>query len=474
MECSDDLYDKTSPESILAHARKMLGKSLSDVCADFAHTFQGKGVMGQSVELYHFKYSPNSNSLPDFPEAGLELKCTPLKRLDDDSMVSKERLVLNIIDYLDEAEKSFYTSSFWLKNKRILLMFYLYQFGFSYWDYLFKIIRIWEYPATDLKIIQDDWNKIHWKITHGMAHEISEGDTLFLGACTKGSKGQEDKRKQPCSDILANQRAYAIKSKYLNSIILDSSLYPEMCDSVYLSEKQVRKIKSNVCQAENAVKDVREYEKNETFEQLIERRFSKYYGKTIYEIEQTLNTTVSNSPKAVSYSVCRAILGVKTNKIAEFEKANLQIKTIRLEHGDKINIKESMSFPNIRYTSIINEDEWEESFWYNILVQRFLFIVFKKDVSVDIEKSVLQKVFFWTMPVEDLAMAESFWKDTRDKVRDGDYGHFLRMTQHPICHVRPKAKDSSDLMETPQYGWEKKKCYWLNRKYVLNQVIKNL
>ena len=82
--------------------------------------FNGKGGLGTSVEYFHYDYAPNSESRPDFAEAGLELKCTPLKLLTDNSMGSKERLVLNIINFIEEADKTFETSSFWNKNKFLL------------------------------------------------------------------------------------------------------------------------------------------------------------------------------------------------------------------------------------------------------------------------------------------------------------------------------------------------------------------
>lgn len=41
--------------------------------------------------------------------------------------------------------------------------------------------------SEDLKQIEEDWNLIIKKIRDGKAHEISEADTMYLGACTKGS-----------------------------------------------------------------------------------------------------------------------------------------------------------------------------------------------------------------------------------------------------------------------------------------------
>jgi len=74
------------------------------------------------------------------------------------------------------------------------------------------------------------------------------------------------------------------------------------------------------------------------------------------------------------------------------------------------------------------------------------------------------------MPIKDLEIAEKFWKHTKDNVRKGDYENFWKLKDHKICHVRPKGVNAKDLMATPQNTLEKKKCYWLNSKYILNQI----
>ncbi len=66
---------------------------------------------------------------------------------------------------------------------------------------------VWEYPLEDLRIIKDDWETIIKKIRDGMAHELSESDTLYLSACVKGSGHGKNMRPQPNSEILAKQRA---------------------------------------------------------------------------------------------------------------------------------------------------------------------------------------------------------------------------------------------------------------------------
>ena len=46
---------------------------------------------------------------------------------------------------------------------------------------------LFSFPEDDLAIIEHDWETIMEKVRTGRAHEISEGDTLYLAACTKGA-----------------------------------------------------------------------------------------------------------------------------------------------------------------------------------------------------------------------------------------------------------------------------------------------
>ncbi len=301
-------------------------------------------------------------------------------------------------------------------------------------DYIFKIIKLWKFPPTDLKIIEDDWHKIITKIKAGKAHEISEGDTLYLGACTKGAN-KSSLRKQPFSAELAMQRAFSLKSKYLNFIIQKS------------------------LPAERIVKNTNEYKKGESFEDLVLKKFASYYGLSEKEILKKLKLPDSVS-KSKIYILAKAIFGIKKDKIEEFEKADIEMKTITLEHSG--SLKESMSFKQIQYKQIVNES-WEESYWFNTLTKRFLFVIFQRD---DKGQARLKKVIFWTMPVKDLDVANQFWLDTKKKIAENDFSHFIRISDNRICHIRPKGVNSRDLMETPAGTMEKKMCYWLNSSYI--------
>lgn len=60
-------------------------------------------------------------------------------------------------------------------------------------------------------IIRKDYDTIITKIRNGQAHTLSEGDTMYLGACRKGQKG-ESLMPQHNSETGAPRRAWSLKT----------------------------------------------------------------------------------------------------------------------------------------------------------------------------------------------------------------------------------------------------------------------
>ena len=240
-------YNLSDKKSIIDYAKKLKGKSLRQVCDSkvIYHSYSGKGNFGQVLEKFYFGYEPNSNAESDFDQIGLELKSSPLKQLKNNEYRSKERLVLNIINYVNVVNQNFENSDFVKKNSSILMIFYLHQAGFDILDYLIKLVDEWSFPLTDLEIIKKDWELITKKISEGKAHELSEGDTFYLGACTKGANALSV-RKQPFSKIPAKQRAYSFKQGYVNHIIASiakesKETYGKLIPNVHVANKEKNK-----------------------------------------------------------------------------------------------------------------------------------------------------------------------------------------------------------------------------------------
>ena len=76
----------------------------------------------------------------------------------------------------------------WQKARLILLVYYLYQQEINNrLDYRIDYVKLFAPPEQDIKIIEHDFEVIVEKIRNGKAHELSEGDTLYLGAAPKAA-----------------------------------------------------------------------------------------------------------------------------------------------------------------------------------------------------------------------------------------------------------------------------------------------
>lgn len=457
-------FDHTSPSEILRYARKLegvtVGKVLTEYQPDLAKneeplyrtaidSYKGKGGFGQFLEETYFEKKNDSLSQPDFPDASLELKTAPLRKTNKNVVRAKERIVLGIINFQSIIEETFETSHFLYKNASILLVFYFHDALKAYYDLEIPLVDIWECLKEDGKQIQADWELIVGKVRAGLAHEISEGDTFFLGACTKGATKLKSQVKQPCSGIVAQARAFCFKVSYVNHIY-----------SVLVDRQQKRKKKTEYLHLLDT--------KPLSLEQQIQFRFAPYLGKPVDRICKEIGLSYDPSDKGFYARVARTILGIrkKNQKIYEFDAAGIQIKTIRIEPNRKS--KEEMSFPAINYCEIVDQ-EWEDSDLYQILTSKFFFVIYKHDNYN--EPYRLDRIKIWNMPESDLEIAHIGWEDTKQKIIVGDYENFIKIRDKSIIHVRPHGRDSfKDLILTPQGTMHKKLSFWLNKEYIQTQV----
>ena len=436
-------YDRSSAESIFHFAKKLTGRSLSEVVVlpPEITNKKNRGDLGSLVEKYFFENEPPNNSGPDFPDAGLELKTTGVVRNSKGEIKAKERLVLTMINYTSILEESWHNSSFLEKCKYMLIMFYLYDKSLSVTERKFILDPlIYKIPENDLKIIKQDWEFIKHKISEGKAHELSEGDTFYLGACRKGSGGDKERLiEYPASKTKAKSRAFAFKQTYVNSLITS-----------HITENPVFELGVT-----------------ETLEDATYRKFETYIGRSIDEIAKKFDYfKKGKNHKGYKYELALRIISGKGNKIPELEKANIEIKTISL--NPKGLPREHMSFPGFRFMEIINED-WEDSKFFEKIEKKFLFVVFQID-SLGVERLV--KVGYWNMPFEDRIEAEKVWSRTK-KMVSIDCTKLPAASESRVAHVRPKAKDGKDKIITPQGILHVKQCFWLNREYI-HSVINSI
>lgn len=452
------MNEKTyTKEEVLQIAEMLKGKTFGELNSyQMKAELYNKGSHGHILEENVFHYGKNSNSAPDFAEAGIELKVTPYKINKNGTLSAKERLVLNIINYMEEYKNDFYGSHFWYKNKLIEIIWYLHEDDKPKNEFKITDSLLFQFPKEDLPIIIQDWNVIINKIKNGQAHEISEADTMYLGACTKGANSSSV-RKQPFSEIMAKQRAFCLKTSYMTQLVRD-----------YIGKENLERLNFN-------------YTGLKTFEQEIEESLYKYKGKSVSELCSMFG--IESKAKSVNELILARMLGVK-GRVAntdEFKKANIVPKTIRINENGQM--KESMSFPTFKFEKIINET-WEESDLFEMFsTTKWLFAVFREKQG----EYYFDKVKFWNMPMSILEKEiKRVWEKTKEVILLGNIvkevtdskriTNFPGMSDNEYCHVRPHAQNASDAYQLPVtdkltgLNYYTKQCFWLNNKYILKII----
>ena len=447
------LYNRQEIELI---SKSAIGKSVNDILNEEIVTVEdkdaNKGGLGQLIEKYLFGMDNNSDSEPDFMPAGIELKVTPYKKIKGGKLSAKERLVLNIIDYMTEYKNTFRSSHFWYKNNKIQLLWYLWEANKDKKDLIITHEKLLELEKNeDLKQIEEDWNFIINKIREGKAHEISEADTMYLGACSKGANALST-REQPFSDIPAMQRAFCFKNSYMTQL--------------------VRKYIGDYSNVEKILKGT-----NDTFNEFVFNIIAKYKGKSQNELMKEFN--IDTKAKNVNSMLISRMFNVKSklSETEEFQKAKIIPKTIRIEENGRI--KESISFPYFKYTEIVNQD-WETSDLREELeTTKYMFFIFKMENGEYIFKGIK----LWNMPEIDIETSVmEMWKKTYNTIKTGNIvksiengirkTNFVGMSENSVCHVRPHGRNASDVCKLPvvdrltgttEYT---KHCFWINNNYI--------
>ena len=464
-------YNDKDIFSIFEYSKHLINKCLRDF-APKAEERKGKGGLGQLVEELFFHYDTNSRQEADFAFVHAELKCTPLKkRVKTNDLDIKERLVCSMINYKQDWTKPFEQSHFYEKCLIMLIMFYLHQPGVSKLDLHFVYAALWRIPEKDLLIIRRDYETIIDKIRKGLAHTLSEGDTMYLGACRKGQKC-DTLMEQPNSDIGAPRRAWSLKPAYMRIVL----------EEVKQNNQEGAYCNYHIPTSSlNSIFPVEEL-RSRSIEEITKSRFAPFMGKDYLELINLLSLKPSCA-KSKYAIIANKIVGKgiasNVNRTEEFQKAGLTMKTIRVASDG--SIKESMSFENIDYDEIVTCKVWEDSRLYELFSSRFLFVVFRESSKALIlpngkteKQYVLDKVGFWTMPQKDLKRAKQYWQSIRRNVRSNhiDTKYFWSLSDDKDFHVRPKARKAADLTENPNGGQAKKYCYWFNAKFI-KKIIDN-
>ena len=478
-------YDPASPESIVRYAAQLENKSFQEVVLEkrpnaeveaYTNRFR-KGGLGNLLEEIYFGYKANSNQQADFPEAGVELKVTPYELTNKGELRAGERLVLTMINYDSPIEIDFYKSHAWEKMRLILLIYYwrnkqlntnlLYRIGY---------VRMFTPPEVDLEIIKKDYAYIVDVIRDGRAHELSESDTMYLGACTKGASAEKSTVPQFYgSRKPAMKRAFCFKNSYM-TFVLNHYIVGKKSDNSILENANLVREKS--------------------FEQILVDIVNQYSGKSDKELCEYFGREYNNNKAQWNDLACK-ILGIRDENADEFKKANIRIKTIRIEENN--TMRESMSFPPFKFMDLVSEDYDESTLRDYFDETRLFFFVWKKDGDVYRVKGCK----LWNMPYHDLDVTvRSEWEEYK---RIFQYG--VEFTKHvdsngkvsfsnnlpcksetEVIHIRPHATKAAyrfksgfelgnvdrDANMLPNGEYMTTQSFWINNSYILKQLTNML
>lgn len=407
-------YNDSDIDSIIDYSQLLLNRKFSQIIDDYQQTpyktyedyqtktaskiseskisTKSKGKYGNYIEQYFYGYKPNNNSAADFDKIGVDVKVTPFKINKNGSISAKERLVLTILDYMNENLDDFYNTHLWKKCSKMLLLFYN---GLLYDDVKNNTIEkifLYEWFSEDMPVILEDYKNITNKIKQGKAHELSESDGNYLSVCTKGQSAKTS-RQQPFSKVPAKQRAWSLKPRYMTYLLRNKIFEQHEQESIAATVKNTK----------------------QSFTTIITNRIMQYKGMPATSLYKKFN--INPKAKGKNSTLIRKIIGLTGDieKTQEFQKANMNLRVIRIKRNGMP--KEDSPFKEYNFKELATNDNWEESQPYlEICSKRFLFVTFKENESGDF---ILDKIKFWGFPDRLIPEVQRVWQETRDIINSG-------------------------------------------------------
>lgn len=444
---------KTEKE-LLEYTSKIKGKTFKEIDSEnlLAQTNlnRQKGLLGHVVETGFYKYPRNSDSKADFEELDIELKVTGYVENKNKSLRAKERLVLSKINYNEIINETFESSHVLGKCKKMLIIWYEYDSSKEAKDFLITDYQLYD-MTKDFKIFKNDFEIIKGKVLNGRAHELSEGDTSFLGACTK-ARTSSDRTTQPFSDILSKPRAYSLKNAYMTGIL--------------------RELKEN-----QTILEINSKKEFKTVIEYVNDKLKPYFGKTQVEIyeEITGQKIEGNIPKSIGKMISDRIIG-KDEELPEkdeiFRKTSYYIKNIPLnKHGTP---KERLSFRNLRLDEF--NVTWDDSEWKQFFEeQTFILICYKMENE---EKNGYRKLFSVkkiSFSAEEIDLFEKTFNQIKVAIEKKDSKLLPTSTngfKDYELQLAPKSKKDADAYNTFFETNVTKTCFMVNKK-LIKEKLKN-
>ena len=432
-----------SEEELMEYTSHIVGKTFKEIDSE---NLLKKYTLRQRKGLLGNVYSTNNESKADFEELGIELKVTGYVKNAKGSRRAKERLVLNNIDFDKIINETFETSHLLEKCKKMLIIWYEYDKNKEAKDFLITDYQLYD-MSHDKEIFKNDFEIIKGKVLNGKAHEISEGDTSYLGACTK-ARTSADRKTQPFSEIPAKPRAYSLKNSYMTGILKE--LTPEKLITIT-----------------NQYKTVEDY---------IRDKLNPYFGKTQIEIlkEITGKKDIEKIPKQISKQISDILIG-KDKELPEkddlFTKTNFIIKNLPITKKGKA--RERMSFKTIRLSDF--DEEWDDSDWKNFFEEITIITICYQEVNHSRNGyRILKDVKKITFDDEDLDSFEKTYNQIKKAIEKEDIRLLPTSSngfKNQLLEIAPKGV-KGDNAYVNFFKNDKTKVTFMISKKLLNKKLK--
>lgn len=334
------------------------------------------------------------------------------------------------------------------KNKKILIIWYKHEENKNYAD-----MEIMDYQLYDLsqdeEIIKNDFYIIKDMIVKGEAHNLSEGQTSYLGACTKATTSA-DRTQQPNSVEPAKPRAFCLKNSYMTGIF-----------RILLFGNQINTETASFKTAEEYVFNILKH----------------YLGKTQLEIYNMIKgKDYSNKiPKNISKMISDRLIG-KDNELEDknelFKKITYVIKNLPI-FPNKEPV-ERMSFRNLRISEF--EKNWEESDWKQYFEEVTLLVICyeAKDKTVKNGYRTLKVINTISFTDEDIEQIKKAYEMVQKAIRNNDISllPYPNSYENQIIEIAPKGVKGDDAYNNFFKNDTTKTTFMLSKNF-LEKKLKN-
>jgi len=461
-------YDNTSIESICKYAKNLHNKSLEDIVGDkkIVLNKKNKGNVGNFIQEYWFHIKVDNKKDQDFDLAGLELKCTPLKLLKNNSLTIKEPLSICAINLTQLDTETWNTSYLKHKINNILIIFHIPN------QIFFKTV-INKSTLFELKnyeeLIKNDWLVIFNKNKLGLSHTLSAKDTRYLCTAPKSSDSSF-KVKQPNSDKPAKQLGFRFKTAFMRTIY-EQTKNPEKFDSFVSHNQSENKAKIKLTSV--------------SYKSFLLKKLNHESGKSLKVLCDENCLTLGSSKDTVPMLINK-FLGIKNYKakILELELEGIRIKHVK--HNNKNYPYEAMSFPAEKIREL-EQSTWEDSNLSEYLNTLLIVPLYKPTRNTKDSDCILGKSFFWTPSNEQWNNIRKEWVMYKNEFIQGKGKVSLitkgNKTQESLgitksrdtsyIHMRPHGTKNSKRDSDSHGNTFRKHSFWLNQKFIqeiLNQA----